>query len=284
MDIDMDVHNQRVTASLRPHLLARFVCILSASTIIAALLMRHFIPNRFRIHPYPYLSDAGLRDPERFVQTFGLSLSAALFIPVAAALYLLQTYKIHSYHTRCPNRYAHLSLRLRLKSRPIPCHKLPAVALTAACGLAFSLALFSTVPGWFFFHHIGAGSFAACSLVWCLCHTMLSHALLQVQPTWRGHMPFRVRFMYILTTIQALIIFLFAVVWASVKAAFPFKMIPNKDPRFIMLALMEYLGTASIITFIAIISRELQNDSLEITLRPARRSMTKNDVANAGLA
>lgn len=264
------------TLSLRPHLLARAVVLLSALSIVAALLLTQYIPGRFRIHPYPYLSDAGLRDPERIVISFGLALSAALFLPVVASLYLSQkTYLDASREDG--GRTPALSLVLfrgKLPAKrsllPIPlvlnCDRLPGVGLRAGVVLAFFLAFFTAIPGWFFFHHIFALVFAVSGAIWCATHALFSHAKWHSEGHETGRVSPRVRTMYVLIGQQAMVVGLFGVIWGSVKAQFPFKMIPNKDPRFVMLAFLEYLGTASFLIFIWIVSTELKRERLSLSL------------------
>lgn len=259
---------------LRPHLLARAVVITSSVTILTALLLTHFIPGRFRIHPYPYLSDAGLRDPERIVLSFGLALSAALFVPVAAALYLLH----HAYldDARQDGRSAPvLTFSVtRGKSRrwlclPLPrvvsCDVLLRVGLYAGILLAFFLAFFTAIPGWFFFHHIFALGFALSSAAWCLSHALFSYATISADSEPRRKKS-RVRVMFVLIGIQAMVVGMFGVIWGSVKAQIPYKMIPNKDPRFVMLAILEYLGTSAFLIFIWMISNELPTQRISLSL------------------
>lgn len=263
------------TLCLRPHLLARALVVLSAVAIVTALLLTHFVPGRFRIHPYPYLSDAGLRDPERIVMSFGLALSATLFVPVAAALHLTQEAYLDASRDD-GSRAPALTLTLlrgkrfaKLRWLPIPrvlnCDILPSVGLRAGLLLAFFLAFFTAIPGWFFFHHIFALVFAVSAAIWCTTHALFSHAKLHFDDKERRLAP-RVRVMYVLIGLQAMVVGFFGVIWGSVKAEFPFKMIPNKDPRFVMLAFLEYIGTSSFLIYIWMVSTELQRERLSLSL------------------
>lgn len=274
------------TLSLRPHRLARAVVVLSTLSIVTALLLTHYIPGRFRIHPYPYLSDAGLRDPERIVLSFGLALSAALFLPVAASLYLTQEAYLNA---SCEDGRSTPALTLvllrgkppaMLRLLPIPrvlnCDRLPWVGLRAGIVLAFFLAFFTAIPGWFFFHHIFALVFAVSGAVWCATHALFSHAKLQFGGNETCRVSPCVRAMYVLIGLQAMVVGLFGVIWGSVNAHFPFKMIPNKDPRFVMLAVLEYIGTASFLIFIWMVSTELKRERLSLSLLAGKETKSSS--------
>lgn len=261
--------------SLRPHLFGRAVVTISGLTILTALLLTHFNPRRFRIHPYPYLSDAGLHDPERIIINFGLSLSSALFVPLATGLYLSQESYLallRAADTRSPALF--LSLRagkrprsLRWIPNSVGCDALPLWGLRTGLMLAFFLALFTCIPGWWYFHHIFALAFALSAAAWCVCHAVFTHARCRTEGEALPHrLPPRLRFMYVLFGIEAGIVLSFGVIWSSVKLQIPFKMIPNKDPRFIMLAFLEYLGTCSFLTFIAMVSNELYRERINLSL------------------
>lgn len=262
---------------LRPHLLARAVVVVSAVTIVAALLLTHFIPTRFRIHPYPYLSDAGLRDPERIVISFGLALSAALFVPVVAALYLLQHAYLHAARDADADAAAAPVLTLTIAEakalrwpwfpRVLNCDLLPTFGLRAGLLLAFFLAFFTAIPGWFYFHHIFALCFAISAAVWCMAHTLFSYAKALADRDERRNKA-RVRVMFVLIGMQAIVVGMFGVIWGSVKAQIPYKMIPNVDPRFVMLALLEYIGTSSFLIFIWMVSNELPRHRITLCLTP----------------
>lgn len=60
-----------VCLRLSPAGIANKLCAVASSCIVLALVLTHFNPRRFRIHPIPYLSDAGIRDPERIIISFG---------------------------------------------------------------------------------------------------------------------------------------------------------------------------------------------------------------------
>lgn len=233
---------------LRPHKLAHSVIILSSSAILTALLLTQYLPSRFRIHPYPYLSDAGLRDPERIIISAGLALSAALFLPFAAAVYLSQT-----------ARLAQLQIR-------VPFYKLlPLTAFRAAMVLALFLALFSAIPGWFFLHHVFAIIFATSSAAWSFCQASITHTVEQAASS--PSLAVRVRALYGCAFVQIVVIAAFGLTWGSVKMQVPFAMIPNKDPRFVLLALLEYIGTTAFLGSIGLVARGVSRHSLQLSLR-----------------
>ena len=206
-----------------PRVLALFVIILASFTIIVSLLTTQYYPNRFRIHPLPYLSDAGLRDPERYILSLGLAISAAVFVPFAIAL--------HLYDKTVNQRAAQLEL------------------ISGLC-VSLSLNIFTTVPGWWIPHHIFAGVFAGSAATWSACHTRVS--------SWRDGWTARTRLLHMLTFLQIAVIVTFAITWGSVKLQIPYKMIPNRDPRFIVLAIGEYIGTTAFLSVLYIASRPLK--------------------------
>lgn len=243
--------------TLRPARLARLAIFLSALSITIALLLTHYLPNRFRIHPLPYLSDAGLRDPERIFITLGLALSATLFLPLAAAAHL-------RFATLLPSRSSHLFIPLPFHLPSIPLALIRHLAPRAAIMLTTFLASFTAIPGWFFLHHLFALFFAMSAAVWSLCIATQAHLLCNT-PTFS-------RRLYMLTAMQALVISSFATVWISVKLRYPFRLIPNKDPRFVILALLEYLGTTSFLATLALVASFVHPATLELRLGASPKS------------
>lgn len=258
---------------IRPDCMAIAVVSISATAIITALLLVRYIPSRFQIHPYPYLSDAGLRDPERVILSFGLSLSATLFIPVSFALRLMQQSQLDKARRaglRFPELESHFKPFMANKCLSrighLNCAMLPQVGNLCGIFLAFFLALFTAIPGWFFFHHIFAVFFAISAALWCLCHSIFTYRVCKTispdKPRFRRRNI--VRFMLVI--LQVIVVLLFGVVWLSVKLHFPYKMIPNKDFRFVILAFLEYLGTASFLTFVSMVSQDLSKSNVLLSL------------------
>eukprot|EP00177_Eucheuma_denticulatum_P002106 GFKZ01003760.1.p1 GENE.GFKZ01003760.1~~GFKZ01003760.1.p1 ORF type:complete len:299 (+),score=12.80 GFKZ01003760.1:49-945(+) len=262
----------------QPHHWALAVLLLASPTIVVALLLVHFIPWRFRIHPLPYLSDAGLRDPERVILSFGLALAAVSFIPVAIGLRFS-----HETQLQIARRSGHAAIRLNLISRlrfpfkrnflriqnAIQCDLIPRIGMNLGFMLSFFLALFSAIPGWFFLHHVFAALFALTAASWCLCHTLVSHATSTSKSTSSVYLgEKRLVLLYALVVIQFLVVSAFGAVWLSIKLHIPYKMIPNKDFRFVILACLEYIGASSFLIFIGMVGRELkqQGTRLRITM------------------
>lgn len=218
----------RVIAFSPAHLSA-LVTAVSSATIVTSLLLAHYIPTRFRIHPIPYLSDAGLRDPERFILCLGIQFSVLAFLPLVLAVYL--TYR----------------------------HHLSRLSLVSGLSLAASLTVFTTVPGWWAPHHIFASLFAGSAAVWCFCCT-------RMEPRNRR----------LKTALWSLIVVAFAGfggTWALIKLQIPYRMIPNKDPRFVVLAIGEYVGTCAFLVFIALVGRELGRVRLELAVRLSKEEL-----------
>lgn len=261
--------------------------LLASTSIVSSLLLVHYLPKRFRIHPYPYLSDAGLRDPERIVLSFGLALSAAFFVLVAVGLHHAQ--EMRREKTRAAgHRKLILSLGATERRSPksertkqclrISCDNLPRSGLRFGLLLSFFLALFTAIPGWFFLHHLFALVFALCAAAWCLCHALFSHALFCLEKNNRSHRADPIVLMYVLVAVQIAVIVLFGTVWLSVKLQIPYKMIPNKDFRFVILALLEYTGTTSFLTFIAVVSAELKKDKIRLLITLQKQDVESDDI------
>lgn len=233
------------SASARPsgvgvsgRFLSRLIILLAAGTLVVSLCGVYLNPRRFQIHPIPYVSDAGMFDPERIVLSMGLSSSAALFLPFCSGLY--------SYH---------------LSQRKSGVDTVPKLGLVSGLVLCLSLIAFACVPGWYLPHHFLAALFAVSSAAWCVCVGTMRCELR------RPH-----KLVYGLGLLQAAIVAVFAVVWASVITGWPWRMVPNKDIRFVVLALLEYIGTAS---FLVVVHRvgtnELGNCRIEILAAAKQR-------------
>lgn len=213
--------------SVQPRRLAVFILALAPVTIVVSLLLTQFYPQRFHIHPLPYLSDAGLRDPERYILSLGLALSAAAFVPLSIALYLDDT---------------------------LVEQRIASLGLAAGIIVSLSLNIFTTVPGYYAPHHIFAGIFAGSAGTWSGCHAMISRR--------REGWTVRTKLLCGLTSIQTAVIVVFAIIWTSIKLQMPYKMIPNKDPRFNVLAIGEYIGTSAFLIAIDVASRRLKQPLL----------------------
>lgn len=241
-------------------LLSLIVCTCAPCVITTSLLLTHYLPRRFRIHPLPYLSDAGLRDPERIILSLGLSVCGYMFLPFVLCVYLSQVLAI---------REAACKPVLVLRKRVYNCGRIARMGVYAGILTSAALVIFTSIPGWFFLHHVYAAVFAIAGTVWCTCHTMFTHGCVQSALRTNGYemqLGVRLNTMYALCVLQALIIGTFAIVWISVIIQWPFRMIPNKDLRFVVLALLEYVGTSAFLTFVAMTGREVSKFDLQLQI------------------
>lgn len=277
---------------LSPSRLANGLCAIASCCIILSLSLTHFNPRRFRIHPIPYLSDAGIRDPERIIISFGcvftvvfvapvepacipslpqwlsncasffrlpwswrasmqsLSLTSALFVPVGAMYYLYMRERVQSF-AHAP-RLCVPCFFLPQRRFTAPSDRLVSWALPSALLTSFFLALFTAIPGIMIFHHVFAFFFAASAAVWCTISTMFAHACADAEGdlspgTWR-----LLKIKYSLCVVQILSWVSFGVLWILLKLGIPWKLVPNKDSRFVWLALFEYFATSALLSFIHI--------------------------------
>ncbi len=232
---------------VRASALTRLVISIATLSIGGCLVYVHTNPRRFRIHPLPYVSDCGLYDPERIVLAIGLALSAALFTPISFGL-----------------RAQQQADAFRLSSKVA--ERRSAHGLTAALVLAFSLAAFAAVPGFFIAHHVGAAIFAVAAAVWSFSVASVGHALIHARAPGvkAARLPRWVAIVYVLACVQMVIIALFAVVWISALTGIPWKLTHrNKDPRFIVLAILEYIGTSAFLVVLHIVGvRRLANHDI----------------------
>lgn len=250
------------TPRVSARMLSILVILMASTSITASLLMRHLNPRRFRIHPLPYVSDAGLADPERIVLSFGLSIAALLFAPLALALRARQQLRL--------SRVARMGAERGGKLASL-------VGMWSGCGVSLSLIAFVAVPGWYIAHHVLAALFAVTAAIWSLCTSRASTAL-----TMRGEGRRRgPGGMLVMGVLQSVIIGAFAVVWSSVIAGFPWKMVPNKDVRFIVLALLEYVGVAAFLVVVALVGNQLRG--VDIVLSIAASSEGRLPVRNSGV-
>ncbi|PXF48864.1 hypothetical protein BWQ96_01420 [Gracilariopsis chorda] len=249
------VRHSGLALKLHPAQLARYTVFLSAPTIVASLLLTQFYPKRFRIHPYPYLSDAGLRDPERFILSGGMAISAALFLPLVAAIYLHYSHSLPSTQIDHP-----LSRHL-----PPLQNFLPRLSLLSGILLSLFLALFTSVPGFWIPHHVFAALFALSAGTWSVCVAVMSHVQGRRKP----------RLAYLCALVQLIVIVSFAMLWISLRLRIPFALIPNKDPRFVYMALLEYVGTTAFLTSIILAAQKVSGWHISLRLYRDRPSHDK---------
>lgn len=245
----------RPALKLHPARLARFTVFFSILIIVTALLLTQFYPKRFRIHPYPYLSDAGLRDPERFILSSGMVISAALFLPLVAAVHLHFSHSLQSTQIDHPI------------SRHLPPLQnfLPRLSLLSGVLLSLFLALFTSVPGFWTPHHVFAALFALSAGTWSVCVAVMVHVQGRRKP----------RLAYLCAIVQFIVIVSFALLWISLRLRIPYALIPNKDPRFVYMALLEYVGTAAFLTSIILAAQKVSGWHISLCLYRDRPSHDK---------
>lgn len=268
LDVTMALGASRGTSGLEPSSpagsrlcaskLSVVVVALSSVTIVTALSLVKFNPRRFQIHPLPYLSDAGLFDPERVVISLGLTSSAAFFVPLALALFA---------HQRRALVVARGKAALRIPGwYPVPAARIARMGLLAGFVLAGALATFVSVPGWFLPHHVFAAVFAIAAALWCLSVAAFDAAVAADRPVGKD-----TRVIAALGALQMMIVGVFAVVWVSVITGRPWKMIPNKDFRFVILAVLEYVGTSGFLVVIRMVGLRLSDQYITLSLAPKGR-------------
>lgn len=234
-------------------------CITTATvTLTVCLLLTQYYPGRFRIHPLPYVSDAGLRDPERFLLGAGLSVSGALFLPLALAVRLHQ--------------------RSLLPSLP---PRVPLIAAFALCGAVWGGVSVGTLwlvsgggggdSGWGAPPLAGAGvpssGGAAAAAVSAAAGTGLRTDDGAGAPACS-----RTRHVTLAVYLSALlcaVIVVFVAVWATVRLDMPPR-IKNKDKRFVAMAVLEYIGTGCFLSILAVLAAEVRGRVLVISLGDAR--------------
>lgn len=232
---------------------------LSSVTILTALSLVRFNRRRFQIHPLPYLSDAGLFDPERVVISLGLATSAALFVPLALALFADQ---------RAELAIARGKAALRIPGwYPVPAARVAQLGVVAGLVLAGALATFTSVPGWFLPHHVFAAVFAVAAAIWCLSIAAFDSAVAADRPVSTS-----TRVIAAFGALQMVIVGVFAVVWISVITGRPWRMIPNKDFRFVILAVLEYVGTSAFLVVVRMVGLRLGDHYIVLSLAPKARS------------
>lgn len=278
-------------------------CIATATaTLTVCLLLTQYYPGRFHIHPLPYVSDAGLRDPERFLLGAGLSLSGALFLPLAVAVRLHQRSLLPTLPARVPLTVA--------GGRDGACVAASTVAAAvevagrAAWGVPLFLVATATVPGRWLAHHAVAAAFALCGAVWggCSVGTLwvvsagggggrgggaprLGAGALTgggggggaaAAGAWTasgagtpgGSRGRHVTIAVYLSALLCAVIVVFVAVWATVRLDMPPK-IKNKDKRFVVMAILEYIGTGCFLSVLAVLAAEVRGRVLVISLADA---------------
>lgn len=252
--------------------IARALCSVASTFVVISLLMVKYMPRRFQIHPLPYLSDAGIRDPERILLSFGLALSGALFIPLGMSYYL---------YTHAIGSVSPLSLKNRMfkMSLRVTTERLRKNVFYATYSTAFFLALFSAVPGLMLFHHLFALFFAVSAAVWLISITMFEHARFNMashencdsQP-WDA-----IRRKYVLAGVFSGCWVSFGITWILLKLGIPKPYIPNKDWRFVLLALLEYVSTSALLVFVYVVGKDLEPHRIRLCMS----SSAVNHLCNA---
>jgi hypothetical protein len=148
----------------------------------------------------------------------------------------------------------------------VPTDRLIRWSLPSVVSTSFFVTLFSSIPGLLFLHHVFAFCFAASAATWCTCTTMFSHACAQAdqgnaRSVWR-----RIRVKYALCAIQIGSWTGFGVLWILLKLGWPSPFIPNRDGRFVFLALFEYAATAALIVFIHLTAQDLAPHPVRVSL------------------
>ncbi|GAB0491752.1 hypothetical protein MMPV_003007 [Pyropia vietnamensis] len=241
-----------------------------------------YYPGRFRIHPLPYVSDAGLRDPERILLGIGLSVAGALFLPLAVAVRLHQLSLLPALPPRVPLTTA--------GGRDGACVAATTVAAAvdaagrAAWGVPLFLLATATVPGRWLAHHAVAAAFALCGAVWGGCSVGTLWVASGVggrggpprldagapASNGNGGVPASSRARHVtiavyLSMLLCAVIVVFVAVWATVRLDMPPK-IKNKDKRFIAMAILEYIGTGCFLSILAVLAAEVRGRVLVISL------------------
>jgi hypothetical protein len=161
------------------------------------------------------------------------------------------------------------ALRIRIRYFPLRLLPMPLVARTtlhSTLVTSIFVSLFSTIPGLVLWHHVGAAIFAHAAATWCLCNAVHAHAhahamLIACPKVWRA-----VYVKYALAATQFAAWACFGVLWCTVKLGVPHKLIPNKDPRFIVLALLEYIATAALLLCIRLVATDISSKCLVLSL------------------
>jgi len=255
-------------------------CIATASTtLVACLTLTQYYPGRFHIHPLPYVSDAGLRDPERILLGAGLSLSGALFIPLSIAVRLHQRSLLSSLPPLIPIGGGRGGRRIPVAIVAT------AIELAGRAGWGVFLFLVATasVPGRWLAHHAVAASFALCGAVWGGCSVgtlwLTSGGRVAPRPDGVGGtgggpgaaIGSRARRVTVAAWLSALlctIIVVFVAVWVTVRLDMPPK-IKNKDKRFVAMAILEYIGTGCFLSILGVLAAEVRGRVLIVSLGDA---------------
>lgn len=245
------------------------LCLVASVSITAALVMTHFHPGKLRIHPIPYLSDASMRDPERIVMSFGLSLTGAVFLPIGIAQYLYFASILEAgYIGR--DRVVRIHTPIYGTVDVPPFRLLLVIRVTAVCTSIF-VSLFSAIPGRIVWHHVFAIAFAFSAATWCLACTLAADIVrTKVAGGASLRCARRLPLKYALSVAQLSMWLGFGLLWVLVKVGWPYKLIPNKDPRFVVLATLEYASTLCLLLFIRIGTEELPSEAscLRLALGP----------------
>jgi hypothetical protein len=161
-----------------------------------------------------------------------------------------------------------LCIRSRHLGTPvkIPSERLIRLCVLSSLSTSFFVALFSAIPGLRFLHHIFAFFFAASAAVWCSCAALFDHACAQAEHDETKRPWNRIRVKYFLCSVQIVCWISFGILWICLKLGWPYPFIPNKDGRFILLALFEYASTAALILFIHLQAQDLSSHPARVSL------------------
>lgn len=295
-----DLHSPAPCLRINPAACTAACIATATATLGVCLLLTQYYPGRFHIHPLPYVSDAGLRDPERFLLGAGLSVSGALFLPLAVAVRLHQRSLLPSLPSRVPLTVG--------DGRDGACVAATTVAAAvevagrAAWGVPLFLVATATVPGRWLAHHAVAAAFALCGAVWggCSVGTLWVVSAAAVGGRGRGAprlgagaltgggggaatagawtasgagTPVGSRGRHVtiavyLSAVLCAVIVVFVAVWATVRLDMPPK-IKNKDKRFVVMAVLEYIGTGCFLSVLAVLAAEVRGRVLVISLGDA---------------
>ena len=203
----------------------------------------------------------------------GLSLSACAFVPLSVALYQQHYKQFSSIFCSLPKtslslqetRVAHLT-RLDARStqqKPyfyIHPKLFPTYLYRSGLVLSLFLLLFANVPGRHLLHHFFAAVFAISSATFSTIFTLLHSTYFKNPPIpaslFRGLIISHC-WIAVLALVQWVVIVLFSTLWIAVKVGLPYKLIPNKDSRFIALACLEYVGVSAFLTVVWIAGQDI---------------------------
>jgi hypothetical protein len=161
------------------------------------------------------------------------------------------------------------SLRFRSRFIPVRSISMAVVARTTyrtTFLTAVFLSLFSAIPGLRLCHHFGAAVFAFSAATWCACGAIHSHAVAQASQITSPAIWRRVYCKYALSGLQFCAWICFGALWILIKLGIPFRLVPNTDRRFVVLALLEYAATVALLIAIRLAAGDIVRKSLVLSL------------------